>query len=76
MKRDDQTGRSRRRFLIEIDGKLTPRFAEGLDGVDQQDSAHGTTLSGEFKDRSQLHGILDHLRALGIDVRRFEIDRR
>jgi hypothetical protein len=75
MERDDRYRRGRRRFRIEIDGRLTPGFAESLDGVDQQDSADGTTLSGEFIDQSQLHGILDHLRGLGIDVRRFEIER-
>jgi hypothetical protein len=76
MDRDDRNGRPRGRFRIEIDGRLTPGFAESLDGVDQQDSADGTTLSGDFIDQSQLHGILDHLRGLGIDVRRFEVERR
>ena len=75
MERKDDGVRDQRRFRIEIDGRLTPRFAEGLDGVEQHDSAHGTTLSGELIDQSQLHGILDYLRALGIEVRRFEVER-
>jgi hypothetical protein len=75
MKRNDQVGRSRHRFHIWVEGRLDPRFAEGLDNVEQKDTANGTTLSGAFIDQSQLHGILDHLRALGINVRRFEIER-
>jgi hypothetical protein len=75
MERNGQVGRSRQCFRIWVEGRLEPRFAEGLDDVEQNDVEEGTTLSGAFIDQSQLHGILDHLRALGIDVWRFEIER-
>lgn len=76
MERDDHDGPSRRRFNIWVEGKLSPRFAEGLDGIEQEDTVDGTTLSGDLIDQSQLHGILDHLLRLGIDVQRFEVERR
>jgi hypothetical protein len=74
MKRDDHNDRGRRRFRILVQGRLDERFAEGLDGVVQEDAADGTTLSGDLLDQSQLHGVLDHLRRLGVDVLRFEVD--
>ena len=75
MERDDRDEQAGGRFRIWVEGRLNPRFAEGLDGVEQEDSADGTTLSGALIDQSQLHGILDHLRALGIAVRRFEVEK-
>ncbi len=63
-----------RRFRIWVLGRLDESFGEGLVGVDQEDLAAGTMLSGTVVDQSQLHGILDLLRDLGIDVLRFEVD--
>ncbi len=63
-----------RRFRIWVQGRLDEGFSEGLDGVDQEVVPAGTVLSGALVDQSQLHGTLDLLRDLGIDVLRFEVD--
>ncbi len=63
-----------RRFRIWVQGRLDEGFSEGLDGVDQEVVPAGTILSGALVDQSQLHGTLELLRDLGIDVLRFEVD--
>ena len=63
-----------RRFRIWVQGRLDEGFSEGLDGIDQEVVPAGTMLSGALLDQSQLHGTLDLLRDLGIDVLRFEVD--
>ena len=63
-----------RRFRIWVQGRLDEGFSEGLDGIDQEVVPPGTVLSGELVDQAQLHGTLDLLRDLGIDVLRFEVD--
>ena len=63
-----------RRFRIWVLGRLEESFGEGLVGVEQEDLPAGTMLSGTVFDQSQLHGTLDLLRDLGIDVLRFDVD--
>ena len=63
---------NRRRFSIRVAGRLSADLAEDLGGAARRHSAGGTTLTGEFVDQSQIHGILDRLRQLGIEVLRFE----
>lgn len=63
-----------RTFRIWVDGRLSARFADGLTGVGQRDEKGATVLEGAYVDESHLNGLLDHLRALGIGVRRFEVD--
>ena len=63
-----------RRFRIWVLGRLDESFGEGLVGVEQEDLSAGTMLSGTVVDQSQLHGTLDLLRDLGIEVLRFEVD--
>lgn len=63
-----------RRFRIWVRGRLDEAFTEGLPGIDQEDLPAETMLSGVMLDQSQVHGTLDLLRSLGIEVLRFEVD--
>ena len=63
---------NRKRFSIRVAGRLSADLAEDLGGAARRHSAGGTTLTGEFVDQSQIYGILDRLRQLGIEVLRFE----
>ena len=65
----------RRGFLIWVQGRLDEQFSDGLEGIEQQEVRSGTMLTGRVLDQSRLHGLLDHLRRLGIEVLRFEVDR-
>ena len=71
---DPRSESATRQFRIWIAGRLGEGFAEGLPGVDQEEVPAGTMLSGVLVDQAQLHGTLDHLRNLGIEVVRFEVD--
>ena len=64
---------NRRRFSIRVAGRLSADLAEDFGGAASHHPAGGTTLTGEFVDQSQIYGILDRLRQLGIEVLRFEI---
>ena len=61
-------------FRIWVQGRLDEGFSEGLVGIEQEAVPAGTMLSGVLLDQSQLHGTLDLLRDLGIEVLRFEVD--
>lgn len=63
-----------RHFRIWVQGRLDEHFSDGLTGIEQADVPPGTMLHGELLDQSQLHGTLDLLRGLGIDVLRVEVD--
>lgn len=63
---------NRRRFSIRVAGRLSADLAEDFGGAASHHPAGGTTLTGEFVDQSQIYGILDRLRQLGIEVLRFE----
>jgi len=63
-----------RRFRIWVHGRLDDDFCRGLSDIEQETIPAGTLLSGALFDQSQLHGTLDLLRSLGIEVVRFEVD--
>ena len=60
------------RFRIWVAGRLGEGFADGFDGIEQQDVDGVTTLTGNLIDQSHIFGVLDRLRHLGVEVRRFE----
>lgn len=65
----------RRGFRIWVQGRLDEHFSDGLEEIEQQEVPSGTVLIGRVLDQSRLHSVLDHLRRLGIEVLRFEVDR-
>ncbi|MBT8240859.1 MAG: hypothetical protein KJN63_06490 [Acidimicrobiia bacterium] len=68
-----EAGRPNRRlFSIRVAGRLGADLAEDLGGAARHHPTGDTTLTGEFVDQSQIYGILDRLRQLGIEVVRFE----
>jgi len=64
-----------RRYRIRVEGRLGSHFSAGIDGMTQSDEPSGTTLTGDFLDQSQLYGILDRLRQLGVEIQSFEVIR-
>ena len=65
-----QTARSAERYVIVVRGAVSPRLLESIDGV--QASGTETVLTAEGVDQPQLHGILERLRDLDIDLVRIE----
>jgi len=47
---------------------LSDRFGQAFPGVDITTEPGRTVLTGEFRDQSQLHGVLDRLQDFGIEL--------
>ena len=55
-------------YQICVRGRLTERLAAALDGMTLHSSAVNSVFTGEVKDQSQLYGLLDRLRDLGLEL--------
>ena len=54
-------------YQICVQGRLTERLAAVLEGMTMHGGAN-TVFTGEVKDQSQLYGLLDRLRDLGLEL--------
>jgi hypothetical protein len=64
---EDQTS-SHVRYQVVIRGRLGEHFAGAFDQLEVDSRPGQTTLTGNFADQAQLHGLLDQLRDLGIHL--------
>jgi hypothetical protein len=64
---EDQTS-SHVRYQVVIRGRLGEHFAGAFDQLEVDSRPGQTTLTGNFADQAQLHGLLDRLRDLGIHL--------
>ena len=55
-------------YQICVQGRLTERLAAALEGMTLHADAVNTMFTGEVKDQSQLYGLLDRLRDLGLEL--------
>jgi hypothetical protein len=55
-------------YRIVVRGRLSERFAAAFEGLEVEPGAALTELSGPFEDQAQLHGVLDRLSDLGIEL--------
>ncbi|MEO8511225.1 MAG: hypothetical protein ABI534_08285 [Chloroflexota bacterium] len=61
--------REARRFEVRIQGHLQTRWAAWFEGMSLMHAADGTTaLTGIVADQAALHGLLQKLRDLGIQL--------
>lgn len=56
------------RYRIVIEGRLTSRLVDGLDGVELEAGESGSALLAEVASAAELDGLLQRLGDLGIDV--------
>ena len=56
------------RYRVIVRGRLSDRLASAFEGLTVEPADGETALSGCFVDQAQLHGVLDRLRALGIEL--------
>jgi len=56
------------RFRVVIRGRLGSRLADAFEHLELETSDGESSLTGTFADHAQLHGLLDHLRDLGIQL--------
>jgi hypothetical protein len=57
-----------KRYRIVVAGELSRRFAPAFDGMTVQCAAGQTAITGVVVDQSQLHGLLDRVGELGLEL--------
>lgn len=56
-------------YELRVKGHLDDRFSDSLGGLAMQRQADGTTvLTGPIVDQSALHGLINHIRDLGLPL--------
>jgi hypothetical protein len=55
-------------YRICIRGRLTERLGSALEGMRLEAGATETEFTGEIRDQSQLYGLLDRVRDLGLEL--------
>jgi hypothetical protein len=55
-------------YRICIRGRLTERLESALEGMRLEAGATDTVFTGEIRDQSQLYGLLDRVRDLGLEL--------
>lgn len=55
-------------YRICIRGRLTERLESALEGMRLEAGATETAFTGEIRDQSQLYGLLDRVRDLGLEL--------
>jgi hypothetical protein len=63
-----QPGAMTARYEIHIRGRVGPELAEVFDGLSAEVQPVETVLHGEIVDQAALHGVLDRVRALGLEL--------
>jgi hypothetical protein len=57
-----------KRYRIVVAGELSRRFTSAFDGMTMQCGGGHTTITGIVVDQSQLHGLLDRIGELGLEL--------
>ena len=57
-----------RRYRIVVAGELSQRFALAFDGMTMRCGSGQTVLTGTVVDQAHLHGLLNQLGELGLDL--------
>jgi hypothetical protein len=55
-------------YQICIRGRVTERLGSALEGMRPEAGSIGTMFTGEIRDQSQLYGLLDRVRDLGLEL--------
>lgn len=55
-------------YRIVIRGRLSERLSARFDGLSVLPSGETTVLTGDLVDQAQLHGILDRIRDLNLEL--------
>jgi hypothetical protein len=59
-------------YQLVVRGEISKRYAMAFEGMEMETKSGQTILTGEIIDNSHLHGILDRIIALGLELVRVE----
>lgn len=57
-----------RTYRITIEGRLSDRFASAFEGMQMSSGEGRTVLVGDRMDQGHLYGVLDRIRAFGLEL--------
>ena len=60
-------------YRIVVRGRMSERFASGFTGMAVEPCDGTTALVGDIVDQSQLFGLLERVRSLGLELLRVEV---
>jgi hypothetical protein len=63
-----QRTRGNKAYRIVVRAEIGERFAATFEGMEIKIAEGRTTITGEVIDQSHLHGILDRINALGLEL--------
>jgi hypothetical protein len=55
-------------YRIAVQGELSERYSHAFEGMQMEVENGLTVITGEVKDQSHLHGILERIGALGLKL--------
>ena len=55
-------------YEIRIRGRVSPIVLEGFEGMEAELAHVETLLHGPVRDQAELHGLLDRIKALGLEL--------
>jgi hypothetical protein len=55
-------------YKIVVHGELSERFAEAFAGMTMEAESGQTIITGQIVDQSHLHGILDQISSMGLQL--------
>jgi len=55
-------------YRIVVRSELSARYAAAFEGMEMEAASGQTILTGELKDQPHLHGILDRINGLGLEL--------
>jgi len=59
-------------YRIVVGAELSERYARAFEGMEMDTKSGQTILTGEVIDQAHLHGILDRIHGLGLELVRVE----
>jgi hypothetical protein len=65
---DERSTTRQSRYRVVVRGRLGERLADAFEQLDVGSSGGETSITGTFADQAQLHGLLDRLCDLGIQL--------
>ncbi len=59
---------SEQRYELRVRGQVGPTIVASFDGWESETSADATVLRGPVRDQSELHGLIDRVQDLGLEL--------